>query len=330
MIAVPPAIILTEVANQDKDIMKLVQESMKRAQAQSIPDLLSKIQPCAGSDFESGRVNESHQRRFFLLSRDIEEPNPASEIELKQYYSERMQAVLPREISLASVGWKFEPDFIVGRSAQQNRQICLQSNLSPEDTVETLVHEMVHFTRPDEQAPLDMTKDSGSLAYAMRAVNEKGDEVDAYLLQYSLHIRRQGKKSLPHLRELGGYFNDQGQFIAERVRLAKFVVEDMGYFRKRFSGEYKSLLGELQSENQQRQIGLEQTSASRQDYIADAENFLKTRWKVLNWIWPKYRQETERVQKFLNLATVSRNRLALEASQVTRQAQLLREKLKGL
>jgi hypothetical protein len=293
------------------EIAALVKEAEARAGVTSLKPLLAQIHTCTNSGFEAGRVNQEIEQRYYLISRDIDEPSEV-EAELKKFYTARVASQAGADAANEQI-WIFAPDSITVKVTGKKSEICLKSPLATEDALFYLAHEFVHYARSDRANEI---KDSLSYKdyndYAWQTVLSAGDEVDAYKMEYGLRIQRLTKRSLSNYPELMVIFNDQGVLTGTREALAHFILTTLQYTERRFHGEYKTLVNAQTQVEEQRLKLAEDVLKNRLEQAAYYQDFLEGRNKVVGAVWGKYKAETERAQKLLEKTLSSKERLKKE------------------
>jgi len=157
---------------------------------------------------------------------------------------------------------KYFRDLVLIKLMTHYPGICLRANLSVDDAVSTLYHEMVHYIASDWSLWPKIGQYSGESDYELQQILRQGDEVDAYLSQWSYEIRKKGKSVLSPL--LQPYFDDAGEFIPRdaqgadnRDAIAKLILGGKiflggeGYHGLRFVAEYAN---ELRNEQNSQSI----------------------------------------------------------------------------
>ncbi|MGK5088480.1 hypothetical protein WDW86_13050 [Bdellovibrionota bacterium FG-2] len=131
-------------------------------------------------------------------------------------------------------------------AVQKNPSICLRADLTIDDALYTFVHELTHFVKFDPLEEVDMLSFKNESDFLAKRVLALGDEVDAFVAQYRAQIRKQKtKNSLSD--KMKPLFNDQGDLIGTRERLAEIVLMSeyqggTGYADHSLRGEYQARL----------------------------------------------------------------------------------------
>ena len=117
------------------------------------------------------------------------------------------------------------------------RTICMSRRLSMGDAIATFVHELTHYIRIRSYCSKDPKKYVDSSRFALETIQEPGDEVDAFLTEFSARIRLEHSRTgVPYLyREM---FSESGQYEGTREEFARLLLAIPGYandFARRFS-----------------------------------------------------------------------------------------------
>ena len=294
----------------DSEFHTLLNEAMTRAQTTSIREFLSAVSWCPPSRDHAGITQTKTSQALFLFNRDLEEPQDQSPRSLKAFYLAQVRENLPKDIPAKDLQWDFEPDMVVTSRFESQREICLRQGTPVNDALEFMAHELVHYARtPDVHVWPSVERYKTALDYARDMILQPGDEVDAYLFQFSYVIRTKGLAELRAPAGVGRAFNEKGVFLGRRQDLVSPILEDLGYYKIRLRPEFeKALQTQLQSIVQRLNFA-RQLATQRQTQIASFQEQLQTRSKVLNFLWPSYRSDTDRLNNLLASARLSSDRL---------------------
>lgn len=300
-------------AQGEPELQKLSKEVLSRSRLPSLRDFILRIRLCSGQDGHAGQVANLNRQRVYMTSRDLAEPTDGQD--LKSYYIERVQRPASG-LKLETMNFKLEDDAVLFTSTDLSSGVCLISGIDIERSVENLAHEMVHFARSRHSHGVpDLLKYAGFSEYALKRVQEPGDEVDAYLLEFGLRIRREGRhfmKLSPSSIKLHGTFDDQGKFLYRRDYLAGVVLHDMSYLHKIIRPEYEGFIDlQLKRELERKKFN-EELLKNRREQKASLQQEEERRLSGLNMVWPAYRSETKSIKSLLQAAQASITRLELE------------------
>ncbi len=216
---------------------ELLEKGLKRSGQTDAVRFLTSIPQCPpGSRYEGLVRSQSGARRVYF-ARDLDELTQSTP-DLERYVK------LATAANLGNFQVKFDGELVEVRFQNQViRQVCIKASPTFEDQVELLVHELTHLTAPDEP-PLslfDIAALGDPVRYGRERVNALGDEVDAYIAEYSVRIQLRGKGALnpPYIASL---FSDSGQWLGNRDSLRNYILDNLGYQRVRFDQEYRDNL----------------------------------------------------------------------------------------
>lgn len=130
------------------------------------------------------------------------------------------------------------PD-VFGRAATDgsDRSICLSRGLNLGDALGTFIHELTHFLRMGAFCSSDPKRYKDVDSYSLATILEPGDEVDAFLTEYSARIRiEHSRTGIPYLyREM---FSDSGQYLGTREEFGRLLLSTPAY-KSNFSQRYE-------------------------------------------------------------------------------------------
>jgi uncharacterized protein YceH (UPF0502 family) len=213
---------------------------------------------------------------------------------------------------------------------ETKREICILSGKAPAEEVEYLAHEMIHYSRAASfTRALDPLLFANSREYALKTAQEPGDEVDAYLFEYSLRARLKGKRGLEQRPFPQTKFTDNGSYLGTREEFARFIIDDLGYQKSRFAGQYQKLL-KTARDAAGRELQLKKgLLASREAQEREYGAFVHSRFRIIDRIWPAYRAESEKGRAFQQAAAASRERLEEDIPRLEGRIAELKKRLKS-
>ncbi|MBI3555627.1 MAG: hypothetical protein HY074_05135, partial [Deltaproteobacteria bacterium] len=100
----------------------------------------------------------------------------------------------------------------------------------------TLIHELTHYLYIKENCSADLKRYKDLESFSMAAIQDQGEEVDAFLTEFSARIRiEHSRMGVPYMfRE---DFTDSGQFLGTRKEVARILMTTPAYkdqFSQRF------------------------------------------------------------------------------------------------
>jgi hypothetical protein len=316
------------VAAEQNDIRALLKQALLKSKTTSLADFLKQVvRFCDLDGRQAARVHQVSEERTFYLTRSLEEPVAATPTQLKEFYSERVGGLIPKGVSLATVAWSFDPDFIKLRTDDDKSEICIKPGMTANSSIEYLAHEMVHYTSSEDlHQATDILRFKDARDYSEKAVLTPGDEVDAYKLEYSLRIRRQGKDFLRDQPLMAHLYTDDGKYLGRDEHFAKLVLDEMGYYKFRFRLQYHNLLqNQIQSEEEH--VKLDQSLLeNRKTQEREIKVAIEARSGLIEHLSAKYKADKERFQEILRRDLDSQERLKKDLSRREELLQQLKQK----
>jgi len=310
---------LEQAKSQDPELAKLLAEAVRQSGKPNVHEFLTILDWCADSRDHAGLTQSQLSQVFYYFNRELEEPSDLNSEQLQAYYLPKIEKNLPANENTKLLHWAFRPDFYVLTKFENKRSICLRKGMPSDLLLEFLVHEMVHYARvPAELSTFETQLELDPLAYSRRMILQPGDEADAYLFQYSFVVRHDGKKRLAAPIGVARFWDEKGLFWGRREDLVLPILEDLGYFKKRFRDEYERVLARQVQTKAQVLNFARQLLKARQSEVTEFADTLAKRSVFLNWVWPAYKKQTQSLE-----ALIAKN----EKSQTSLQA-LIREDFK--
>ena len=248
----------------DPDGAKLADEALKHALDTTGGPFWKVVSPCPATMDRNtlGQAGSGVGVRIPFV-REIEEAalNRADRADQESFFREhykdqlaeaRKQSAIP--LSSPDVIQMF-PDVSCIKTYKTPPAICLRADLSIEQATSVLHHELVHYNAMDWRNEDKIASFESKQDYELKKVLSPGDEVDAYISEWSYEIRLSGKHAVPQLVE--AFFKSNGSFIPKdaagadnRLKIARLILDGpifvgQGYALGRFRVEYpNSLNGE--------------------------------------------------------------------------------------
>ncbi len=233
---------LEKKINEDPENQSVLAQAEAKVGAHSMNEFSKVITICGKDVPESVQGLTSSQRTSYPIFRSDDSimegktPEESYRAEIEKFKSDE-GAVSAREV--ITPGYAFV-------AVQNGLSICLRQDLTFDDAVLTLIHELTHFVQLDPTNEADILSFKDENEYLMNRVLVPGGEVDAFMTQFRAQIRQEKSRSnIP--RKIKDSFNDQGAFLGTREAVAQFVLLSeyqggMGYANHSYRGEYAGQL----------------------------------------------------------------------------------------
>ncbi len=300
-----------KIAAQEPIILQLLNDAVAKAHSKSHMDFISSLTYCDDPKGQGAAVIQTFKKRILFFTRLLDEGGANKNLEsLKKLYLEQYKSELPKGVDLVTSKWQFEDDyFILDSNIKQGRQICLRKGVLAVDSVPLLAHELVHFLNIQNTEIIDILAFKNVTDYSVKSVLRVGDEVDAYILQFSLIIKLRGKSALRPNTSVGRLFSDKGEFLGNRMALAQYIIHNMGYDVKRLRNEYVSLAKAQLPIEERRLALLENLLEIRVKQEVDFAVQLQQRSKFMEYFSTEYQKETIDITNMKETAIASKLRL---------------------
>lgn len=319
----------TAATSSDSALRSLLAEAIKKSGRPNLRSFLEITKTCELPKGQAAKVQDRNEQRVILLTRELTEPEGASEAQLIAYYLERARKTLPPDSKSSDFGWRFESDFVVVTINEPTREICVQYGITPANLIEYFAHELVHYARaPDLTRAVDPLAFADSSEYARLSALETGDEVEAYKFEYALRARRKGRQALGGRPFLETNFDERGQFTGHDDAFAAYVLDELGYRANRFDLQYKRLLQSTLQLVEQRLALTRSLLTSRKELAEEYRPIVKARSRLVGKVWSAYRLETEKISRWLRLADESIERLEDDLPRLETRAKALKARIK--
>lgn len=299
---------------KNSELEKLMQETLLASKDRSFRDFLNRVRFCPTNDPHGARVQQTSAHSVVFIGRDLDEPLLKNDDEIRKHYLARVQKNFSEPTKEEEMRWIILPDQVFVIAGKSERNICIKSGVPVSTSVELLAHELIHYVKSKTQAPdFDMLIYTDCLDYSQKIIEEVGNEIDAYILEYSLRIRRQNYKLFQLQQpQVALLFDESGVFKGDRKVLGQHILEKLDYTKILLEPQCKSLIKtQIKFENQ-RMSSNQELLKSRQTEKKSLQDFIKSRSKIFNAAWPDYKKESDRVENLLKKTEESEERLNQE------------------
>ncbi len=314
-------------AEKDQRLQDLLKKTLEISKFKNLREFIAQIKACDPQQMQGGKVTHRNEFEILFIPRDLDEPDFKNDSELKSHYKELAQKNISAQNQNSEWIWKINPDLIQLYVGHVTKEICLRPNLPENQTFEYLAHEMLHYTKLNSKnIDFDILIFKDCIDYASRTAIEPGNEVEAYTLEYSLRIQKEGKAFLKDRPEIANLFDKQGHFLGPQSTFTKYIVDTLNYKKFIFFPQFNEhVQTQIRFENQKLNA-LQGLKKSRQDELDNIKKWISGRAKIYNTISSKYRKETDRGQFLLDKINKSLERIQAEILSTLKRIDQLKER----